>query len=688
MTLLYASTFTDALGKLSAPEQKQTKLTAFDLQMDPRGNGLQMHRIEKTPGFWSVRVSGDIRIIIHRDGETTLLAYVNHHDAAYRWAERKRVVAHERTGAMQFVEVPLVTAEAEPDPIAQPSPQPPIATPAQKPIRKPFASLSDDQMLDVGVPRDWLEIVRGTSEDRLFELLDKLPAEAAEALLDHATGGRIEDHVAVLMPDEDPFAHPDAQRRFRVVDNLEELKAALDQPFEKWAVFLHPTQRSLVERAWSGPARISGTAGTGKTIVALHRAAWLAKSSSARVLLTTFSKPLAVALAKKRDVLAEAEPSIGDRVEVAALDQAAFEIYARQFGQPTMANTSQVRAAIKAAQDAGLGANFTPEFLFEEWDELVDAWNVSDGAAYAQIPRLGRRTRLGQVQRDAAWQVFTFIQERLRQRNVTTWAQLYARLAEWLTDQNGQLPFSHVVVDEAQDLSVAQARFLAAVGRRDKEAIFFTGDQGQRIFHLPFSWISLGIDIRGRSHSLKVNYRTSHQIRSTADRLLPFSIVDVDGVEEGRRGTVSVFNGPDPQIALAANEAEETELVAAYIRSCLAHEMKPHDIAILVRSQRQLSRARAAAGAVGVDHEAADGVTIALMHDAKGLEFRAVAVMACDDDVIPDGERIAAIGDMAEMETVYETERHLLYVACTRPRDRLMVSAVAPGSEFLDDFGH
>lgn len=395
MTLLYASTFTDSLGRLSTPEQKQAKLTAFDLQLDPRGNGLQMHRIEKSPGFWSIRVSGDIRIVLYKEGETTLLAYVDHHDEAYRWAERKRVVAHERTGAVQFVEVPIVVADIASAPVAPVAAPliPSIPTPSH--IPQPFASLSDDQMLDVGVPRDWLEVVRGTPEDALFDLLDLLPAEAAEALLDYATGGKIEDHVAIKTPGADPFAHPDAQRRFRVVENLEELKAALDQPFEKWAVFLHPAQRALVERNWSGPARISGSAGTGKTIVALHRAAHLAKSRGAAVLLTTFSIPLASALAKKRDILAQSEPEVRELVTVAALDQAAFEIYTRQFGQPTMANASQVRAAIKAAQDAGLGTSFSPQFLFEEWDELVDAWNVTDGNAYARIPRLGRRTRLG-----------------------------------------------------------------------------------------------------------------------------------------------------------------------------------------------------------------------------------------------------------------------------------------------------
>lgn len=682
MTLFYASTFTDALARLSGPEQKQVKLAAFDLQMDPRGNGLQMHRIEKTLGFWSVRVSSDIRIILHKENDITLLAYVDHHDDAYRWAERKRLVTHERTGAMQFVEIPVIQGE----PViltaaAVEQPKPAAAAPA----RYPFTSLTDDQMLDVGVPRDWLVIVRGTQEELIFDLFEKLPSEAAEALLDHATGGRIEQHVTVKTPGANPYTHPDALRRFRVVENLEELKAALDQPFEKWAVFLHPAQRTLVERSWSGPVRVSGSAGTGKTIVALHRAAYLAKARGQKVLLTTFSKSLAAALLKRQDILALSEPSSHGLVTVSTLDEIVFEIYEQVFGRPNMATAEALHAAIEAAQSAGLGKGFTPDFLFEEWDELVDPWGVDDGVAYAKIPRLGRRTRLGSAQRESAWQVFTFIKKWLAERDVISWPQLYARLVGKFLEQPELWPFTYVVVDEAQDISVAQARFLAAIGRQNDEALFFTGDQGQRIFHLPFSWLTLGIDVRGRSQSLKVNYRTSHQIRSAADRLLPGSISDADGVEEGRRGTVSVFDGPEPSVIMAENEAEEIAAVSDFLRSCTAEGMAGGDLAILVRSEKQFKRARSAALEAGLYKGDGQSISIVTMHDAKGLEFKAVVVMACDDDVIPDCERISAIGDMAELEAIYDSERHLLYVACTRPRDRLLVTAVRPGSEFLGD---
>lgn len=683
MSLIYASTFTDALTRLTQAEAGAAMQAALRFAADPRGNGLQMHRIERADGFWSARVNRDLRIILHKHDGATLLAYVGHHDDAYAWAERKRLVPHERTGAMQFVEVPVVAGAAYEHAAPQPAMQP--STKGQGAPSFPFEELTDDQLLDVGVPRDWLQPVRETQEADLSDLLDRLPAEAAEALLDHATGGRIEDHVAVKAPEGDPFAHPDAQRRFRTVENLDELKAALEFPWEKWTVFLHPVQRALVERDWSGPVRVGGTAGTGKTIVALHRAVFIARSdAAARVLLTTFSKPLARLLAAKRDILIEAEPDLRERVAVSSLDQAAHELHKGWFGQATMATGNQIRAFIRQARDAGLGGQFTPEFLFEEWEELVDAWDVVDADSYADLPRLGRRVRLGSRQREAAWAVFEFIRQRLKERKLITWPQLYSRLTERL-QQGATLPCTHIVVDEAQDLSVVQARFLAAAGSGRPDALFFAGDIGQRIFHLPFSWARLGLDIRGRSHRLKVNYRTSHQIRSAADRLLPSVIVDADGEEETRRGTISVFEGPRPEVALLADEEAEQRAVADFLRRRRAEGVAAREIGVLVRSQGQLGRARSAVKVAGESVEGEDAVAVRTMHEAKGLEFRAVAVMACDEDVLPDPARLAGIGDMAEMEAAYETERHLLYVACTRARDHLLVTAIAPGSEFLED---
>jgi superfamily I DNA/RNA helicase len=253
--------------------------------------------------------------------------------------------------------------------------------------------------------------------------------------------------------------------------------------------------------------------------------------------------------------------------------------------------------------------------------------------------------------------------------------------------------FDNAVVDEAQDLSVAHLRFFAALGGNRPNALFFAGDLGQRIFQQPFSWKALGVDIRGRSRTLRVNYRTSHQIRMQSDRLLGPVVTDVDGNREDRSDAVSVFNGPPPTIQSFVSESDEIKAVAQWMADRAKEGVMPHEFGVFVRSDAQLDRARAAVKEAGMAFKVLDEhvettsgyVSICTMHLAKGLEFRAVAVMACDDEIIPLQERIETVGDDADLQEVYDTERHLLYVACTRARDHLLVTSVQPASEFLDD---
>jgi superfamily I DNA/RNA helicase len=249
------------------------------------------------------------------------------------------------------------------------------------------------------------------------------------------------------------------------------------------------------------------------------------------------------------------------------------------------------------------------------------------------------------------------------------------------------------VIDEAQDIGIAQLRFLAAMGAWRPDSLFFAGDLGQRIFQQPFSWKALGVDIRGRSRTLHINYRTSHQIRRQADRLLGPEVADVDGNTEDRRGTVSVFNGTVPLIKAFDNQDDEINMVGNWLRERSSEGIAPHEIGVFVRSEKELDRARAAVEKSGLPFKVLDEhvettsgfVSLCTMHLAKGLEFRVVVVMACDDEILPSQERIEAVSDNADLEEVYNTERHLLYVACTRARDHLLVSSVQPASEFLDD---
>ena len=693
LDFLIADTFSDSLARLTGDEQKAVKTTAFDLQMNPANPGMHFHKLEKSKdkSFWSVRVNSDIRIIVHRGPGSLLLCYVDHHDKAYDWAERRKIETHPKTGAAQLVEVRETVKEiVVPVYIEAIAEAPPPRTAPEK--VKLFAAVSEDELLGYGVPMEWLADVRSATEDTLFSLSDHLPAEASEALLELATGGKPRK-LDTPGPVPNPFTHPDAQRRFRILTNVEELERALDYPWDKWTIFLHPEQRQIVERDYSGPARVSGSAGTGKTIVALHRAAHLARvHPDSRVLLTTFSDSLAHALKVSLRRLLANEPRLGERIDVHSLNAVGIRLHKSLIGPATIASPQQIKDVLKRAAANADARKFSAHFLWTEWDQVVDAWQLRSWEQYRDVVRLGRKTKLPEAQRQILWSIFDRARSELTSVQLVTYAEVFTSLAATITT-SGKTIFDYVVVDEAQDLSVSHLRFLAALGAAHPDALFFSGDLGQRIFQQPFSWKALGVDVRGRARTLRVNYRTSHQIRMQADRLLGATVSDVDGNDETRNDTVSVFNGPAPTIAAFDTIAAETKAVSNWLLDRLASGVSAHEIGVIVRSQPQLERAQQAVEGIKTpfrvidDHVETEHGTISIctMHLAKGLEFRSVAVMACDDEVIPLQERIEQVGDDADLKEVYDTERHLLYVACTRARDHLLVTGVSPTSEYLDD---
>lgn len=691
MEFRIADTFTSSLAQLTGDEQKAVKTTAFDLQINPANPGMNFHKLDKAKdkNFWSVRVSRDIRLIVHKSNASLLLCFVGHHDQAYDWAERRKLETHPVTGAAQLVEIRETTKEIV-IPVYTPTP---VAVPEPAVEKHPvFAGVPDDEFLSYGVPAEWIVDVKQATEDTLLTLADHLPAEAAEALLELATGGQpktFQHEIATI----DPFDHPDAQRRFRVMTNVEDLQIALDYPWEKWTVFLHPEQQKWVEHNYTGPARVSGSAGTGKTIVALHRAAHLARTRpDARILLTTFSDTLSNALHAKLKRLVGNTPHLAERIDVHSLSAIGLRLYKAQFGSAAIVSREVLSDLLRGAANATVDHSFSQYFLLTEWEQVVDAWQLKSWEEYRDVARLGRKTRLPKERRSVLWSIFEQVRRELKSRGLITNAEMFSSLAT-VTEQNKKVVYDYVVVDEAQDLSVAHLKLMAALGSDRPDALFFAGDLGQRIFQQPFSWKSLGVDIRGRSRTLRVNYRTSHQIRMQTDRLLNPVIADVDGNTEDRRNTVSVFNGPKPTIALATSNANEEETASVWLKALAEDGVLPHEIGVFVRSPEELARAQRAVEKSGMAFKILDEqvqtssgcVSISTMHLAKGLEFRAVAVMACDDEVIPLQERIETVGDDADLQEVYDTERHLLYVACTRARDYLLITSVEPASEFLDD---
>lgn len=681
-----ARTFHRSLDRLSGPEQAVAKQVVFDYMADPSRPGLSLHRVDRARDkrFWTIRADRDLRVVVLKDGARSLFCWVGHHDEAYRWAENRRFEVHPVTGAAQIVE--LVEVVREEIRVVE-------RTVARRAPEKPplFAGEDDAYLLSLGVPEDFVALAKAVrSEDDLLALCERLPEEAAEALLDLHTGGRPAPAPVVAVGD---FAmalqHPDARRRFWTTTDEADVARALERPWAEWLVFLHPSQRGAVERNFNGPARVSGGAGTGKSVVAMHRAAELARAApGGRLMLTTYSKTLAARLSDGMDaLLGVASPERG-RVEVSHLHAYALAHVSR-IAKPTVADGAYIDHLLKEA-GRGLEPPFDFAFLRAEWDAVVDFWGLDSFEAYRDVARTGRGLALSPRQRRRLWDVFAAVRQGLAARGMLTFGEVCDALRARI-EADGVQPFRHVVVDEAQDLGPRELRLVAALAVPGPRALFFAGDVGQRIFRWPFSWLGAGVDVRGRAQRLKVNYRTTAEIRRFSDRLLPGRIAEVDGELE-ERGALSVLRGQNPELKPAADLQGEIETLQDWLHRARADGIAPGEIAVLGRTRRAIDeRATPALARLGLSgawlspdqDTGSDSITLGTLHAAKGLEFRAVAVVACDDGQLPLAAALVAETDPEARRIVEDRELSLFYVGCTRARDRLLVTWSGTPSRFL-----
>jgi len=678
MNFIIANTFINSLTKLGLQAQTLVKQAAFEFQLSPANPGFKLHRIERATdkNFWSARVNNDLRIVIYRDNENMVLCYASHHEDAYRWGQKRRFEVNPYTHAAQIVELNERTEE--------------IVKYVQRERNLLFGHYDSDYLLALGVPKEWLDAVCDVSEENLDVLLESLPQEAAERLLKLACGEPVPRPVTVT---DAPFVHPDAQRRFRVIDNQQELRQALEYPWEQWIVFLHPTQRGVVGRHYKGSARVSGAAGTGKSVVALHRAAHLARlTPQGRVLLTTFSKTLAARLSQNADLLLGSDSSERSRIDIVHLHKLARDLWVSTFKHKfAFINTKRFNGFLESAVAISGITDFSLAFLKAEWEAIINFWGIENEEMYCRVSRKGRGVRLTTRQRQKIWRIFVELKTTLAAKNYMTWEQLCFHAAAELSKQQ-QPYYEHVIADEAQDFGPAEFLLLQSLVASGDNKIFLCGDAGQRIYQPRFSWKMAGIEVRGRSTRLTINYRTTEQIRQFADALLPASLdEDGDGKPE-MRASISLLKGLVPEIRGYADVSEEIGGVAQYVQELIVDGFSPGDIAIFCRSESSLKeRAEAVLQQCGLtgyylsDDAMPTNAHISLgnMHRAKGLEFKIVIVMGCDDNMLPRGSVLNELVDEADRAVFIEQERQLLYVACTRARERLFVTYSSEPSQFL-----
>ncbi len=677
-----------SLGQLAAKEQARVIEFINTFQANPAHPGVSLERLTRvrSKNLWSGRISRDLRAILHKDGETWAIVYAAHHDLAYDWAERREIGRHSVTGALQIVEAIETVREVERivEVLVQPE-TPPI-----------FENHDDAYLLSLGLPETWLPALRRVrDDDQLLAVCEKLPEDVADRLFAVATGELVTPPAPVA-PDRPILEAPDTRRRFFLAEDAGGLAAALEAPMDRWIAFLHPSQRALVERKFRGPAKVSGSAGTGKTVVAMHRARYLARQGETVLLtsyVTTLCENIGHNLAK---LCSRAELA---RITVSTVHKQALAIVRQVEPRARPASDEDIRGLLDSLC-LRHAPGYEATFVQSEWLNVVRMQGIASWSEYRQARRTGRGRGLAVKERKVLWRVFGGALEALAGRNLFDWPGLCRRAADLLSEERASHPYTAVIVDEVQDLKPPELRFLQTLCAEWPGNLMVCGDAGQRIYPGGFSLSALGIEVRGRASILRINYRTTEQIRRAADRMLGPVSDDMDGGEEQRTGTRSLLRGPAPRLVGHGSPRREIAAAVAEIRRWLDDGLAAEAIGVFARTGKRTNELGRALQDADVpwrrlsdkvplaslregDAAGTGAVQLGTMHRAKGLEFKAVLVLGCGEGHIPSPIALRGIDDPQDREAAEARERRLLYVAMTRARDELIVSWSGSPSRFL-----
>lgn len=503
---------------------------------------------------------------------------------------------------------------------------------------------------------------------------------------------------------------PASRMQFSLVSDDAELERILtDGDFAAWRVFLHPQQQRYVDSDYRGPFRLTGGAGTGKTVVLVHRARRLAGDPAARVILTTVTKALAGLLERDLRRLDDTVPIAGalgeSGVHIAGIDALAASVRQRagaafwaEAGEavlgypvperPAPVSNSHGWDTAAAAVDPALGAVASPAFLEAEYAQVVLPQRITSLGGYLAARRPGRGTALDRRRREAVWEAVERYRANARAARELAWIELSALAVAWLALHPEQAPADHVLVDEGQDLSPLHWQLVRALVAPGSNDIFLAEDVHQRIYGQRIVLSRYGIATVGRSRRLRLNYRTTEEnLRYALDVLEGAEFVDSADAREAETGYRSARRGPVPRAIACDNTVQLANAVADTVASWQS-EGEGEAIAVLGRSTTGLRRLHRHLASRGVDAtlypaKVKPGAPVLVtMHSAKGLEFSRVILFDVSEGSVPAPAALAGLAEDDRADALLR-ERSLLYVAATRARDELVVTWAGEPSGLL-----
>jgi superfamily I DNA/RNA helicase/mRNA-degrading endonuclease RelE of RelBE toxin-antitoxin system len=689
-----SSDFLTAFARL--PRQVQGKVTEFvnKFRNNPMSPGINYEKLNSgiDKKIFSVRIDDTYRGIVVRQQEVGvyLLLWVDHHDEAYQWAARKRCEVNPKTGAIQVFDVQTVVEQA--------------STPDKVTL---FALAKDDELIKLGVPEIQLDFVRSfISKEDFYKAEQSMPHDAYEHLSWLAEGFPMEEVLELVLEEQNTSSAsdnlataldvPTTLKSFVVVDGEDELRRIMAEPLEKWRVFLHPTQRKIARKEYSGSARVLGGAGTGKTVVAMHRAKHLASKCEGqqRILMTTFTANLAADIRDNLRKICTLEEL--RRIEVIHLDAWVNQFlresgFSAQIGYDDAIKPLWERAVLLANIDLP----FETSFYEEEWNRIVIAQEALTLEKYVKATRNGRGTRLDRKKRMHIWKVFENYQNLMKENQIRDINTAMYESTKLLQSAGRKPRYASIIIDEGQDFSDNAYRLIRALaGEEHHNDIFIVGDSHQRIYRNHPILSKCGINIRGRSSILKINYRTTEEIRKQALLLLKgISFDDLDeGFDLGDK-CQSLTHGEKPIVENFGNANDEFDFILREVKKLKDNGVSLTDICVVARTKKLVddyialfTRAGIRSYAIKrnkVDDRSFDGLRVATMHRVKGLEFKYVFIAAVNNRIIPLSSAINKTDAVSEEESI-TSEKCLLYVAMTRAQKGVYITSYGRKSEFLE----
>lgn len=679
--LVVSDTYMDSYDNMSKQQRKIIRNAIKQFSRGDKGNNFQIHKLNREdcdPTFWSARINHNIRLIFSHQRDRYVLLYIGNHDDAYNWAKHKYLHKNPFNAVYVYdesVELKYIESEDKQN-----------LNYNVKGVLESLA-ISKKDLRKLGLTEKFSEILLKCSDDETYlQLIEVLPDEMQEVLFELFTGDITITQAYSILNDEtssneDIFNNNSSRNRFYVVEDEEDLDRILDVNFERWKLFLHPSQREIVMKNFKGPVLIEGGPGTGKTVVGLHRAIHLAKevykkSNDNNILFCTYSKKLATYIGDKLLQLIRLS-GIESNISVNGIDSLVYDLMKKYDIDISFVNKKEINNLFKVIYEY-INPDKSIEFCYVEYKEVIQKYNIKTEEDYLRFNRQGMGQSLNPSSRRKLWIFFKAFINVKKERNLLDYEDRVWLLYELVKKGIIKPMYDSIIIDEAQDLSIAKMKLITSLIRTKENNLMILSDQNQRIFQLNSWRKDMNLDVVGRTYYLSLNYRTSKQIKEYAEK----QFIRTEMIKKHITNYKSLFGGPEPQTELFDSYGEQYLWITEKIKSLIESGLSPYEIGIVVNTEsKELVNFLNDFGIETVilkgeiyPNMINDKVSVTTLHGCKGLEFRAI--------IIADAQNLYVQREESkDLEEWYHKKRQqqlecLKYVACTRAREYLVITAI------------